>query len=124
MSMTPIPVWMKNEVLERDGWACLACGVSTRRYPGRSRSDSLSFDHVVPEALGGMTTVENLQVLCLECNVAKGCDVIDYRDHAENRRRAAELLELEATAAAEAAAGSALDDVRAQLAAWAEKVSA
>lgn len=84
MSDTPIPVWMKLEVLERDGWNCLRCGIACRRYPGRTvRPDTLTFDHIVPERLRGMTTVENLQVLCAGCNRWKGIRIIDFRRRPE-----------------------------------------
>src|SRR4051812_40947240 len=66
MSITPIPMTMKMEVLDLHGWNCLCCGRPTRRYPdARVRPDTLSFDHVVPEKHGGLTTVDNLQVLCM-----------------------------------------------------------
>jgi hypothetical protein len=74
---------MKMEVLERDGWDCLACGVTTRRWPdGKTRSDTLAFDHIVPEEMQGMTVTDNLQVLCTSCNSAKR-GVKDYRPKAE-----------------------------------------
>ena len=36
-------------------------------------------DHVVPLVLDGPNTIENVQVLCSECNSAKGDEAIDYR---------------------------------------------
>ena len=33
---------------------------------------NIHFDHVIPWSKGGETTLENLQVLCLACNEAKG----------------------------------------------------
>ncbi len=53
---------MKRAVFERDGGACAECG---------SNFD-LQYDHILPVALGGATTVENLQLLCSQCNQVKG----------------------------------------------------
>jgi 5-methylcytosine-specific restriction endonuclease McrA len=52
-------------VWDRDGGACVQCG---ERF-------ELQFDHVIPLALGGANTAENLQVLCGDCNRAKGATV-------------------------------------------------
>jgi HNH endonuclease len=80
MSITPIPVEMKMAVLDLHGWNCLCCGRPTHRYPdARVRPDTLSFDHVIPEKHGGPTVVENLQPLCMACNLHKGIDTIDHR---------------------------------------------
>jgi hypothetical protein len=49
-------------VFERDGGRCVECG---------SRFE-LQYDHVIPLALGGATTVENIQLLCAPCNRHKG----------------------------------------------------
>jgi len=42
--------------------------------------DKLSVDHVVPLSKGGGNTIENIQPLCLTCNLRKGTKVIDYRE--------------------------------------------
>jgi hypothetical protein len=57
----PIPAGIVRAVIARDGLRCIQCGTT----------EELQFDHVMPVALGGGTSVENLQVLCGECNRAK-----------------------------------------------------
>jgi hypothetical protein len=80
MSITPIPAEMKMAVIELHGWNCLCCGRPTHRYPdSKVRPDTLSFDHVLPEKFGGPTIVENLQPLCMACNLHKGIQTIDLR---------------------------------------------
>jgi hypothetical protein len=61
----PVPTAVRRAVWDRDGGACVQCG---------ERFD-LQFDHVIPVALGGATTIENLQVLCAPCNRAKGAAI-------------------------------------------------
>jgi 5-methylcytosine-specific restriction endonuclease McrA len=56
-------------LVEACGGACLASGVV----------EALTVDHVVPLALGGTNTIENIQPLCSRCNGIKGCRVTDYR---------------------------------------------
>jgi hypothetical protein len=83
MSITPIPAEMKMAVIELHGWNCLCCGRPMHRYPdSRVRPDTLSFDHVLPEKFGGLTVIENLQPLCMACNLHKGIQTIDLREAA------------------------------------------
>lgn len=51
------------------GNVCLACG----------EAGPLTVDHVIPLAKDGANTIENLQPLCLPCNMAKGLAATDYR---------------------------------------------
>ena len=53
---------IRPKVFKRDGYRCKRCG---------SQQD-LEPDHIVAEARGGPTTLENLQTLCRPCNLRKG----------------------------------------------------
>ena len=53
-------------------FTCLCCG---RREP----EIKLTADHVVPLARGGTNFIDNIQPLCLSCNMSKGVKTIDYR---------------------------------------------
>jgi 5-methylcytosine-specific restriction endonuclease McrA len=58
----PIPRDLRLAVWQRDGGRCVECA-----------SDfDLQYDHVIPFSMGGATSVENLQLLCADCNRAKG----------------------------------------------------
>lgn len=60
-----IPGAIRQAVYERDAYRCVACG----------SWKSLSIDHIYPESLGGSTTLDNLQTMCLACNCSKGARV-------------------------------------------------
>jgi hypothetical protein len=56
---------LRYSILERDGFACKACGAK----------NCLEIDHIVPRSKGGPTVESNLQVLCADCNKGKGASV-------------------------------------------------
>lgn len=60
-----IPQDVKSAVWQRDGGKCTQCGAG--HY--------LEYDHVIPLSLGGATSVTNLQILCRQCNLAKGARI-------------------------------------------------
>ncbi len=60
-----LPQAMRRVVFERDGGQCVQCGTTF----------DLQYDHILPVALGGATTVENLQLLCGTCNRAKSANL-------------------------------------------------
>jgi 5-methylcytosine-specific restriction endonuclease McrA len=57
-----LPPVNRREVFRRDGQRCQYCG---------SRTD-LTLDHVIPRALGGPHTWENVVTACAPCNGRKG----------------------------------------------------
>lgn len=57
------------ELCNRYGNICLCC----------KKKKPLTIDHVVPLALGGSNTIDNIQPLCKECNCRKHKKTIDYR---------------------------------------------
>ena len=60
-----IPDGMRQVVWRRDGGRCVQCGAEV----------NLHFDHIIPVAKGGATTIENLQILCAPCNLSKGARI-------------------------------------------------
>jgi hypothetical protein len=58
MNLRYIPAIIKKAVYERDQKACKKCGSKF----------ALEFDHIKPFALGGKTEIENLRLLCRNCN--------------------------------------------------------
>jgi 5-methylcytosine-specific restriction endonuclease McrA len=56
------PNFTRFNVFLRDKFSCLYCG----------SSKNLTFDHVIPKSLGGVTTWENVATACSTCNVKKG----------------------------------------------------
>lgn len=59
----------------RYGHTCLCCD--------RVEPDiKLTPDHVIPVSRGGSNTIDNIQPLCLECNLRKSAKTIDYRSRA------------------------------------------
>jgi hypothetical protein len=56
----------RTEVARRGGYRCEYCG-----YPEAASSTPLEVDHIVPEAKGGSTTLDNLALCCRSCNLNK-----------------------------------------------------
>jgi HNH endonuclease len=56
-----IPDDVKREVWDRDGGRCARC----------TATEYLEFDHIIPHARGGASTVNNIQLLCRKCNLLK-----------------------------------------------------
>ena len=58
---------LRFKVMQRDNFTCKQCGAS----PAKDPSVVLHIDHIIPWSKGGDTTFENLQTLCLQCNLGK-----------------------------------------------------
>lgn len=60
------------EVLERDGWRCQICGVSTpRSRRGTNHFNAPEVDHVIPISKNGAHSMANVQCACKRCNRLK-----------------------------------------------------
>lgn len=65
MQKKRISTFIRRNVIERDGYHCVYCDEDLT-------NGEIHLDHVIPEAKGGPTTIDNLQVTCRKCNTAKG----------------------------------------------------
>lgn len=73
-SFTRAGLWWS--ILARDNWTCCSCG--------RTAKDgvTLHVDHIHPRSLGGTNDANNLQTLCLKCNIGKS-----NKDNTDLRRK-------------------------------------
>jgi 5-methylcytosine-specific restriction endonuclease McrA len=65
------------DLLERYGHTCLRC----EKHESETPEGALTIDHVVP-CPDGPNSIDNIQPLCLSCNVKKGIKHTDYRTDA------------------------------------------
>ena len=61
------PAFSKPNVFLRDGYRCVYCG----------HDDDLTYDHVIPRKLGGLTNWENISTACMSCNLDKGSKTLE-----------------------------------------------
>lgn len=62
---------LRQKIKERDNHTCQNCENSTYKEPNLL----LEIDHIIPLAKGGLTSEDNLQVLCWKCNRTKGANI-------------------------------------------------
>jgi hypothetical protein len=70
-----IPLRVRLQVLARDNFRCTMCG----RSPATDVGVKLHIDHITPFSKGGLSTADNLQTLCNECNAGKSDRVINRK---------------------------------------------
>jgi hypothetical protein len=63
--MTAVDAY-RSEVARRAHYHCEYC-----LYPEAASSTPLEVDHIIPEAKGGITTLNNLALCCRSCNLHK-----------------------------------------------------
>ncbi len=63
----------RQNIYARDRYECQYCGANP---PLRE----LTYDHVIPRALGGLTDWENIVTCCIFCNRRKGGKLLQYSD--------------------------------------------
>ncbi len=68
-----IKIDLAKDLFKQCNGVCLCCG----------SADKLSIDHIVPVSKGGLTVIDNLQILCTSCNCSKRDKIIDYRKNVE-----------------------------------------
>ncbi|NJL21820.1 MAG: HNH endonuclease [Leptolyngbyaceae cyanobacterium SM1_3_5] len=54
------------EVLASNHWKCCSCGRTVKEH-----GITLHVDHILPRSKGGTDSRENLQSLCMKCNIGK-----------------------------------------------------
>ena len=64
------------ELLKKQyNYTCPCCGLSE---PFNQKSKHLTEDHIIPLSKGGSDLIENIQPLCLSCNIKKHTLIIKY----------------------------------------------
>lgn len=65
---------IKDQLYTQYGVVCAFCGKENTEADetGKISREGFNIDHKIPIAKGGEDVVDNMQILCRECNVAKG----------------------------------------------------
>lgn len=68
---------IKWKVYKRDNYTCLYCGIS---------GIPMTVDHYLAQALGGITTLDNLRTSCRRCNKRKAnMTITEWQAYAESK---------------------------------------
>jgi 5-methylcytosine-specific restriction endonuclease McrA len=98
-----VPAAVRRAVWERDGGRCAFVGADGHRCESGER---IELDHVVPIARGGLSTVENMRLLCRPHNQHEAERELG-REHVQRRRELARRERARARVAAQASAARA-----------------
>jgi hypothetical protein len=63
--LTPLPIELREKVLEKTGGLCFYCGLNLKI------NNIWEMDHLYPHRRGGVDSIENLFPACLNCNERK-----------------------------------------------------
>jgi 5-methylcytosine-specific restriction endonuclease McrA len=66
-----IPAMIRKQVYQRDSYTCALCGVIGEGTTHAEKIEGFEIDHIKPNAAGGDSSIQNLQVLCRKCNNSK-----------------------------------------------------
>lgn len=67
------------EVFKRDGYKCQECGRKTTTKVSGTHNRRATVDHIVPLSKGGSHEWNNVQCLCMRCNVRKSNKYVGQR---------------------------------------------
>jgi 5-methylcytosine-specific restriction endonuclease McrA len=67
----PIPTKMRKDIYQRDSYTCVLCGVIGEGKTHAEKIKGFEIDHIKPNAAGGDSSIQNLQILCRKCNNSK-----------------------------------------------------
>ena len=67
-----IPDYLKRLIAKRDKYKCVYCYRVTNSKDATGKRIRGAIDHLIPVALGGETTEDNLCYTCWDCNSSKG----------------------------------------------------
>lgn len=80
-------IYKRNRsILRKTATVCALCGLpldNTLKHPDPM---STSVDHIIPVALGGRSSLDNLQATHLICNMRKGKKIIQNQDNRQRRK--------------------------------------
>lgn len=80
-------------LFKEKGVKCVTCGIEGSYFALESKTNKQSYhlelyaidkdgneimmtkDHIIPESKGGKTKLENLQPMCIKCNINKGASI-------------------------------------------------
>jgi 5-methylcytosine-specific restriction endonuclease McrA len=66
-----IPKSVREAAYQRDSYTCVRCGLEGRGETHEEKIKGFAIDHINPNAAGGSSKLENLQILCRKCNSTK-----------------------------------------------------